>query len=99
VIRTALTGAWLLATGELETSLPRLAPEYRLDVAELIAHKRQQERIPLDVATVARWAGELDRVQASIDEAAARSPLPDEPSAAVRAEMEAWLVEMRLAAL
>jgi predicted nucleotidyltransferase len=99
VIRTALTGAWLVEHGELVTDLGVLAPRYGLEVDGLIAHKRQEERGPLDAATVARWAGELDRVQAFLDAAAARSPLPEEPDDGVRRAMHEWLIETRLAAL
>lgn len=98
VLRTALTGAHLLATGELVTDLVALAPRYDVDpdgLAALVAHKRRAERIPLDAATAARWAPELDRVQALLDESASRSPLPDEPGNAD--EMDAWLVALRVA--
>jgi predicted nucleotidyltransferase len=99
VVRTALTGTHLLETGELITDLTILAPRYGFDTAALIAHKRLQETIPLEDEVVTRWQPELDRVQARIDEAAARSPLPDEPPEKVRQEMNDWLIATRLAAL
>jgi predicted nucleotidyltransferase len=96
VLRTALTGAHLLATGELVTDLGRLAPEHGFgDAVELIAAKRAGERVPLGTALFARWRGELDRALAHLDDAHATSPLPAEPRS--RAEISAWLVEVRRA--
>lgn len=100
VLRTALTGAWLLSHGEVCTELPVLAPRYGLGgVGELIAHKRQQERIALEASSIARWGQELDRLEALLAEATRSSPLPEEPEARAAAELEDWLVERRLAAV
>jgi hypothetical protein len=97
VLRTAATGLHLLRTGQLETDLTRLAPEYGLDVAELIARKQTGERAPLAGGELTRWRDQLDAMVAVVDAAVATSILPAEPPAAAVAELDAWLAEVRRA--
>jgi predicted nucleotidyltransferase len=97
VLRTALTGTQLLATGELVTDLTTLAPRHRLDVADLIAIKQRGEKTPLGGDDLARWRGEIERVMAGLDAALAASPLPEEPPAKAVADLERWLVTVRRA--
>jgi predicted nucleotidyltransferase len=94
VLRTALTGVHLLTTGELETDLSVTASLYGFDgVDQLIAHKRQNERVALATGDRDRWRRSVDRAFALLDDARERSPLPEEP--ANSAEIEAWLVRFR----
>ena len=96
VLRTALTGIHLLATGEMEIDLTRLADHHPIDgVADLIAIKRQGERVGLPEADLARWKGEMDRLLAQLDASVAGSVLPPEPPPAAAAALDAWLIDLR----
>jgi predicted nucleotidyltransferase len=96
VLRTTLTGAHLLRTGELVTDLGRLAAPYGFEAAsELIAAKRAGERVALAPPTWAHWRGELDRALATLDAARRESPLPAEPPDDARDALETWLVDLR----
>jgi predicted nucleotidyltransferase len=96
VLRTTLTGAHLLATGEVVTDLGALCDGFGLSEAhDLIAQKRAGERVTLDGATLDHWRAALDRAFQILDEARDRSPLPEEPES--RAELEAWLLQLRRA--
>jgi predicted nucleotidyltransferase len=96
VLRTALTGAHLLRTGELETDLTVLAPKYALDEAlELIEQKRRGERSELPRELAEKWTARLDGVFALLASAEAESVLPAEaPNAGA---LEAKLIELRAA--
>jgi predicted nucleotidyltransferase len=95
-LRTALTGAHLLRTGEVETDLSRLCEPYGFAAAhELIAAKRAGERVPLAPEVWTRWRGELDRATAALEDAHRASPLPTTPSDDVVAAVDAWLVDVR----
>ena len=94
VLRTALTGAHLLATGRLVTDLTALVDDYGFSFArELLEVKRTGERAPLPEAVAARWIKESARAFEILDQARDRSPLPDE--APNRPDLEAWLIELR----
>jgi predicted nucleotidyltransferase len=96
VLRTALTGIHLLATGEMEIDLTRLAAHHPIDgVADLIAIKQQGERVVLTEADLARWKGEMDRVLAALDAAYPTSILPPTPPDDAAASLDAWLVDLR----
>jgi len=98
VLRTALTGHHLLATGELITDLTRLMDAHGVGAArDLIAIKQRGEKTALAGDELARWTGQLARVLAELDAAVATSVLPDEPPAAAVADLEAWLLEIRRA--
>ncbi len=98
VLRTALTGAHLLSTGELVTDVRQLLEPYGFTAAtELIDLKQRAERVELAASEHARWGAELERALTVLDQAEARSALPEEPQG--RAELEAWLVATRRARL
>lgn len=95
VLRTALTGAHLLATGELITDVARAAEAQKIEgVGELIEVKRAGERTALAPGMLERWSAALDAALDKLDRARDRSPLPPEPTNA--AEIETWLVDYRL---
>ncbi len=96
VLRTALTGTHLLKTGELEADLGRLLDPYGLPEArELIAAKRAGERTAADPAMLETWRPRVDRVLAALDDAYAKSTLPEETANV--SEVDAWLIEVRRA--
>lgn len=97
--RVALTGAHLLATGELECDLRRLAPTHGFGEAlELVAYKAAaDEKAAVPAEVDARHRANWPRLEAYLDAARDRSPLPAEPANV--AACEAWLVERRLAAM
>jgi len=96
VLRTTLTGAHLLRTGELVTDLAALATPYGFAAAsELIAAKRAGERTALDEASWKRWRDELDRAFATLASAHAASSLPEEPADATVDALDRWLVALR----
>jgi uncharacterized protein len=94
VLRTALTGIHVLGTGRIVTDVTLLLDDYGFgDAAELVAQKRAGERVALDEPLRTRWRAEVERAFVQLDDALARSPLPAE--APNRAEVEAWLLEVR----
>jgi predicted nucleotidyltransferase len=94
VLRTALTGTYLLRTGEVETDVTRLLDQYGFgDARELVAAKRAGERTAADPDLLTAWRPRLASAMKGLDDAFARSALPDEPLNA--AELETWLVETR----
>jgi len=98
VLRTTLTGAHALRTGEVVTDVTELCDRYDFGaVRELCAAKRAGEATPLSTELADRWAAEVDRALSFLDASHEASPLPEEaPNAA---ELEAWLVETRRALL
>jgi uncharacterized protein len=93
-LRTTLTGAHLLRTGEVVTDLTALLDDYQLGEARaLVEQKRAGERVTLDDAARAHWTSALDRAFAALDAAHASSPLPDEPPN--RPALDAWLISLR----
>jgi predicted nucleotidyltransferase len=78
--RVTLTGVHLLRTGEIEASLPRLAPLYGFDdVLPLIEHKRASEEkgaLPEHLAQLRERWPDLER---ALDDALAASALPEHP--------------------
>ncbi len=96
VLRTALTGAHLLASGRLVTDLTALMDEHGFASArELLEIKLTGERAPLPAPVAARWLAEARRAFEILDGARDGSPLPDEAPNAD--ELEAWLIELRRA--
>ena len=96
VIRAALTGAHLLATGHLVTDVTVLLEDHGLGAArELVELKRAGERTPLSETLRSRWTAEVQRAFAALDGARERSCLPEEPPN--RDELDAWLIELRRA--
>lgn len=98
VLRTATTGLHLLQTGEVVPDLSLLADRYGLGEARaLIDLKRAGEAAALPPEVEAQWTARVDALFAALDEARARSPLPEEPTHVD--EIDAWLVELRRADL
>lgn len=94
VLRTALSGARLLLSGELVTDVNELIDEHGFGSArELIRIKSGGERTRLEAGAARLWMDELQRALALLDAAQARSPLPGE--AANRPEVEDWLTALR----
>lgn len=94
VLRTTLTGAHLLRTGELVTDVTRLAPVYGLELADLLEAKSQAEKQALDDGVYAAAEVRMDRAFAILDAALPASSLPVDPPNVP--EVDAWLVETRL---
>jgi uncharacterized protein len=93
VLRTALTGAHALMTGEVVPDLSALGHRYGFSrVEELIAYKRAAEDgvLPDGVDVEAM----LERAFVCLDEALERSALPEEPP--TPGDLERWLIEHRL---
>ena len=94
VLRTALTGTYLLETGELETDVTRLIDGHGFsDALALVEAKRAGERTAADPALLDTWRPRLATAMKRLDAALARSVLPEDPPKAE--ELEAWLVETR----
>ncbi len=95
--RVALTGAHLLATGELECDVRVNAARHGLsEIEPLVAIKRERaEKATLTEAEDVELSGSLDRALALLEEALGSSRLPDD--APNRDAVERWLVETRLA--
>lgn len=94
--RVALTGAHLLATGELEADVRvNAAREGLPEIEELVAIKRERdERTQLSADEDRALSTSLDRVIARLEQAHADSTLPDDvPN---RDALERWLIDARL---
>jgi uncharacterized protein len=95
VIRTALTGIHLLLTGEMVIDVRALLDDHGFgDARALVERKRAGERVTLEATDRDRWLTRLATLLDALDDARARSPLPEEPRDA-RA-LHAWLVAERL---
>lgn len=98
VLRTTLTGAHALATGEIVTDLNAHLDAFGFTAArELIDHKRRGELAELPDDVIQRWREEVGRAFAVVDESLAKSPLPDEPRNV--ADLNAWLLAQRRSSL
>jgi predicted nucleotidyltransferase len=94
VLRTALTGAHALRTGEIVIDVRELLDAYGFGGARaLIEAKRAGETIALSEVEAARWRDEVKRALDVLVEAHQRSALPEEPRGA--ADLEAWLIAER----
>lgn len=94
VLRTTLTGAHLLRTGELVTDVTRLAPTWGLRLDDLLEAKSKAEKQALDQVTYEAAVTRMDRAFAALDDALAHATLPIEPPNV--ADVDAWLVDTRL---
>jgi predicted nucleotidyltransferase len=94
VLRTALTGAHMLRTGEVVSDVTRLLEPYGFaEARSLLDVKRRGEGEALDSAAAARWIGELDRAFDVLAEMEQRSILPPEPPTGHA--LERWLIDLR----
>jgi hypothetical protein len=94
ILRTTLTGAHLLETGELRADLTTIAGQYGFDeVTELVEEKRRGENTELSKPVLRDWTRRLDSAFALLDKAHASSPLPQAPANVP--ELEAWLLRAR----
>lgn len=95
VLRTALTGAHLLLTGEVEPDLSLLMDERGFPEArELIAAKRAGEKLALPAETLDEYKALAARAMSALDAALERSVLPEHPGKA-SAALEDWLIALR----
>jgi len=94
VLRTALTGAHMLSTGEVVADLSLLLARYKMeDARSLIDAKRAGEKTALSEEDTLKWRARVGLAFQALDEAFASSPLPDEsPNVA---ELDAWLIALR----
>ena len=100
VMRTTLTGAHALRSGEIDPDVNHHLAEYGFaDAEELLAVKRQGERSPLPAEVRTRWQKRLLDAFTVLDDALAASPLPEAPSEAAERDFEAWLITVRLESL
>ncbi len=94
VLRTTLTGTHALLTGEIETDVTLLLDAHGFGAArELVEAKRRGERSELEPEVAERWKVAVGRSLDLLDEALAKSALPEEPPNVD--EVEGWLVELR----
>lgn len=98
--RVAFTGAHLLLHGELVTDVRVLAPRFGVTerVAALIERKSAAEQAVLGDDEVSPFLDDVPRLFALLEDARARSVLPEAPAEAAVEELDALLVEARLAA-
>ncbi|MGF1466855.1 MAG: DNA polymerase beta superfamily protein [Sandaracinaceae bacterium] len=97
--RAALTGVHLLRSGEVRGDVVANARDLGLDdVEELVAFKRDAgEKSALDPGLDAKHRMRWPALEAKLDEAMAKTHLPDEPLNVDA--VDAWLVRRRLDAL
>lgn len=98
VYRVLLTGIHLLRTGEVEANLVTLNDgEFHLPrVRDLVARKlAQPEQTAIEDEDVATHQGEFERLLAELEQAALTSALPEIPTPAARADLNALLLELR----
>jgi predicted nucleotidyltransferase len=93
--RVALTGVNLLLEREVECDLRALAPRYGFpEAADLAGRKRRTaEKVVLSEEEDARHRAAWPRLVELLEDARARTTLPDEPQN--KAECSAWLVALR----
>ncbi|AUX25786.1 hypothetical protein SOCEGT47_063380 [Sorangium cellulosum] len=98
VLRTALTGAHALRTGEIVTDVTALLDPYGFGAArELIEAKRAGEKTTLTPEAADRWAEQASRAFSTLEAAHDSAVLPAEPPNA--RELDAWLLALRKARL
>ena len=84
----------VVEVGKLVTDVTQLYDEYGFGEArELVERKLAGERVALPADLQEKWRGQAERAFTLLDETRARSPLPEETPN--RAELEAWLLEVR----
>jgi hypothetical protein len=94
VLRTTLTGAHALATGEVQADVTRLFSEYGFeDARALVVLKQTGERVPLPEPQLSHWRARLAEAFRKLELARERSPLPEEPPNTP--ELQRWLLDLR----
>lgn len=92
--RVLMTGIHLLRTGQIEANLPRLNQEFAFGfLDDLIARKVHGENIALDPVDWAFHDAKLSALETQLDEAFARSSLPEDRD---RRAISEFLVELRM---
>jgi uncharacterized protein len=99
VYRVLLTGIHLLRTGRLEANLALLNEDFQLPfIPDLIARKLGgPEQSILPDADIAFHEAQYERLRTQLQEAHDASSLPELPSDATRAALDALLIRTRLA--
>ena len=93
--RVSLTGIHLLRTGELVTNVLHLYERYRfLNVPELVELKHARETGTIAESDEPRYLEDLERLEATLQDAAMDTVLPEEPRN--RDELERYVIEERL---
>lgn len=97
VYRVLLTGIHLMNTGIVEANLMMLNETFKLPyISELVARKMSgPEKAALEGAEVDFHAREYQRIVSMLEDAAAQSRLPSEPT--MRAQLNDLLIRLRLA--
>jgi predicted nucleotidyltransferase len=96
VLRTTLTGAHTLRTGELVIDVTQLLDESGFAHArELLEIKKTGERAALPDDARTRWLGEVRRAFDVLDAARDASVLPEEPTETAFRDLDAWLLALR----
>lgn len=94
VLRTALTGVHVLATGEVNPDLTALMDIYGFSqAAQLVGRKLAGEKTALPENEYAHWRTEMLRARELLDQTNASSSLPEEPANVD--EVDTWLEGMR----
>ena len=95
-LRTALTGAHLLRSGELRVDLNSIADEYGYaDAKELIEAKKEGEKTILAEDTRTEWMSRFHSLFAELEAAHSESNLPEKPACVD--ELEEFLIDVRRA--
>lgn len=97
--RVLLTGIHLMQTGDVVANVVALNERFQIrEIEELVARKRTgAEKMQLEETDLAAHARLLDHLESKLDEAAAASHLPEEPTSA--AALDAFVVRLRLEGL
>jgi predicted nucleotidyltransferase len=98
IYRVLLTGIWLMRTGRIEANLVTLNESFRLpQLPDLIARKLSgPEQSTLTEADVSFHESEYERLRVVLQEAHDQSTLPESPSEATHAALNALLIKIRL---
>lgn len=97
VLRTTTTGTHLLQTGRCNPDLSELAETYGVSmVDELTNIKRSGEKVVLPEALAKRCAELIETAFRRLSEAHEASRLPEHPPEDAVAELDRWVVDVRL---
>jgi predicted nucleotidyltransferase len=95
VLRTAATGRYALAHGEIVTDVARLGEFVPAEIGELLAIKQRGERQELEAEHARTWRVRLVAAIDAIDTAWPASVLPPDPPPRAVEAVDAWLREVR----